>query len=204
MTMIKTARQGFDKDCYETPQWLFDLLDKEFDFIIDACTNDYNENLQDNPFARSLKIKCNSKCMYYLHDALKEWKPQVDHLSEEYKYFLGKDESEYSVFMNPPYSNPGPFLERAWEFSKYMRVVCLVRDDSSTRWYQALVGQTRTGTAYPESFNDIYNSIDTEDISNSLNIIRLPKRLKFEINGEPQGTYNFPCCLMIMDRRGCN
>lgn len=37
--------------------------------------------------------------------------------------------------MNPPYSNPKPFIEKAWEDSKYCKIVCLVKCDPSTKWW---------------------------------------------------------------------
>lgn len=40
-----------------------------------------------------------------------------------------------SAFMNPPYSNPKPFIEKAWEDSKYCKIVCLVKCDPSTKWW---------------------------------------------------------------------
>lgn len=187
--------KDFNKDCYETPQGLFDILDKEFNFIIDACSDEGN-----------------SKCENRLEDAKAEWFHQVTDIFHECELFTTTDYrvpdniddlfDEYSIFMNPPYSNPGPFLERAWEFSKYMPVVCLVRDDPSTKWYKSLVfkDESSTHTFYPESVTHV-ELVKSMLEDNNLVVVRLPKRLKFEINGEPQGTYNFPCCLMIMDRR---
>lgn len=179
-------------DSWETPQWLFDLLNEEFNFLIDSCAT--NEN---------------SKCEYLFKDALKKWdRTLIDNIYCNMEYLENVQLENYAVFMNPPYSNPGPFLERAWEFSKHMRVVCLVRDDPSTKWYQGVISKgeldgTRimqrnaVGTTYwdgKESFGDLYEG-------NIVQIIRLPKRLKFERDGVPGGTYNFPVCIIVMDRR---
>ena len=41
-----------------------------------------------------------------------------------------------SVFMNPPYSKPGPWVERAYGMSQQgSTVVGLLRGDTSTRWF---------------------------------------------------------------------
>ncbi len=40
-----------------------------------------------------------------------------------------------SGFMNPPYSCPKPFIEKAWDDSRYCRIVCLVKCDPSTKWW---------------------------------------------------------------------
>lgn len=41
-----------------------------------------------------------------------------------------------SVFMNPPYSNPTPWVKKAYEESKEGKtVVGLLRGDTSTRWF---------------------------------------------------------------------
>ena len=51
-------------------------------------------------------------------------------------------ESEWKgdrIFINPPYSNPLPWVERAIEESKKGKtVVLLLKHDSSTKWYSKL------------------------------------------------------------------
>lgn len=228
-------------DCYQTPQWLFDLLDKEFNFLIDVCTDSYKGSELET---------FNAKKDYYLSDAKDEWFPQIFEIFHEAELLTssnGRDPdnldevmSEYSIFMNPPYSDPGPYLERAWEFSKYMRVVCLVRDDPSTNWYQNLIQYA--GSLPSHVLTTYWVSKDCPLMhkelrkNHKLHIIRLPERLRFEASFEmlredylkdnpshnvqsiPKTTknfrptedgriecknvYNFPCCIMIMDRRG--
>lgn len=98
---------------WRTPSWLFDELNVEFNFFIDLCAT-----------------KLNSKCEYYC----------VDYLNDLYKHlaidrihnFKGNSNS---CFMNPPYSNPKPFIEKAWEDSRFCRIVCLVKCDPSTKWW---------------------------------------------------------------------
>ena len=206
-------------DCYQTPQDLMDTLDKEFSFVIDACATEDNVEVRNGT---------------YLTDATKDWKEQYLEMVGQYP-----EDSECSVSMNPPYSNPRPFLERAWEFSKHMRVVGLVRDDPSTKWYKNLSqDNVIVGTYYPVSLDNIDLIIKDMYISQEeLAIIRLPERLRFGASEEmmrydydPLGVekipfyvrevlietknfrrtedgkieckhaYNFPCCLMIMNR----
>ena len=41
-----------------------------------------------------------------------------------------------SVFVNPPYSNPTPWVKKAYEQSLMGKtIVCLLRGDTSTRWF---------------------------------------------------------------------
>lgn len=99
------------KDQWETPLDLFSELDREYNFLIDACTSNGN----------------NSKCPFFLKDATLFWnQDNLSSVDSDSPYVEHLDFSDYSVFMNPPYSNPKPFLERAWEFSTEMTVVCLV------------------------------------------------------------------------------
>lgn len=57
--------------------------------------------------------------------------PSMDGLSKEWGT---------STFVNPPYSNPRPWIEKAIEESKRGKtVVMLLRGDTSTRWFHDLV-----------------------------------------------------------------
>jgi phage N-6-adenine-methyltransferase len=94
-------------DCWQTPQAIFDELDAEFHFDIDLCAS-----------------KDNSKCVYYYSE-------EKSYLSEEVLPIT----SRQCAFMNPPYSNPRPFIEKAGEDSKRCKIVCLVKCDPSTRWW---------------------------------------------------------------------
>lgn len=98
--MLTTIRLS---DEWQTPQWLFDELNAEFDFTIDLCAS-----------------RENRKCPLHLEDYLNT---DVIALRNQ------------SSFMNPPYSNPKPFIEKAWADSWYCRIVCLVKCDPSTRWW---------------------------------------------------------------------
>lgn len=109
-------------DNWQTPQDLFDVLDKGgeymgmkfegFNFGIDLCA-----------------IQTNSKCKEWCIDYLKD-RARLGDLSEAFERNLIK-----AAFMNPPYSNPKPFIEKAWEDSKHCKIVCLVKCDPSTQWW---------------------------------------------------------------------
>src|SRR5690606_38537281 len=108
-------------DEWRTPDDLFNILDKGgvyqgikfdgFNFDIDLCAT-----------------KENKKVNYYSSDYL-----NLDLFSIS-GFSLGSL-GIHSAFMNPPYSNPKPFIEKAWEDSKYCKIVCLVKCDPSTRWW---------------------------------------------------------------------
>lgn len=107
-------------DEWRTPQWLFDELNQEFNFDIDLCATAENS-------------KCNWYCDDYLSDC-------VSHIVFNHSYLgfplnLIEEIDIKTCFMNPPYSNPKPFIEKAWEDSKHCRIVCLVKCDPSTRWW---------------------------------------------------------------------
>ncbi|OBX09587.1 adenine methyltransferase [Gallibacterium salpingitidis] len=112
---------SFDKDCYRTPKYVFNWLNKLFKFDLDGCAS-----------------KENALCKHYC-------------TNEEGCCFLtfdpnGYDTPEYgytfkptSIFVNPPYSNPLPFVKRAAELKEqgYL-VVMLLPADKSTKWYQVI------------------------------------------------------------------
>jgi site-specific DNA-methyltransferase (adenine-specific) len=95
-------------DYWETPPELFKKLDDEFAFELDAAANFDN-----------------AKCLAYFN---------------EEDNSLDQDWSGYtSIWLNPPYSrgNIEKFMEKAYrESQKGCTVVCLVRFDPSTQWFQ--------------------------------------------------------------------
>lgn len=99
-----------EKDSWGTPQWLFDLLDREFHFNFDAAAS-YD----------------NGKCNIISSDSLNiPW----------YKG-LGMP-SGGRVWLNPPYSagNIDRFMQKAYEESqKGAVVVCLVPCATDTKWW---------------------------------------------------------------------
>ena len=92
---------------WETPQDLFNELNKEFHFTLDPCAT-----------------RKNAKCGQYLtkrHDGLKvSWS---DYSSR--------------IFMNPPYGREiGKWIKKAWEESqKGALVVCLLPARTDTKWF---------------------------------------------------------------------
>lgn len=107
---------GKASDEWTTPQDCFDVLNAEFDFILDAAAT-----------------KDNRKCFYYfgpdhqnhdLRDALNTvWWPYVDI-------------HHRPVFVNPPYSRCREFIAKAaLEARKGATVVCLVPSRTDTRWW---------------------------------------------------------------------
>ena len=95
-------------DCWRTPNWLFNKLNKEHGpFDIDLCATAEN-----------------SKCEYFHTN-------ETDYLTSEGELLKFRK----AAFMNPPYSNPLPFIEKAWEDSKHCKIVCLVKCDPSTKWW---------------------------------------------------------------------
>lgn len=146
-------------DEWETPQELFDELNKEFNFDIDLCAT-----------------RENSKCDAYY----------VDYLNANY--------IDWDVgFMNPPYSNPKPFIEKAWEDSKHCKIVCLVKCDPSTKWWA-------TFWQYVPNIPRGYRGSKP-----GCEVRFFPKRIKFT---PPKGwegrasSPSFPSALLIFDRRG--
>jgi len=83
--------------------------------------------------------------------------------------------SGHRVFLNPPYSKPDPWTEKAYNESlRGALVVGLLRHDPSTRWWNKW-------------------------IKDKAIVIPIPYRLKF-VNFEtkqPEGSYNFPSAIVI-------
>ncbi len=142
-----------ESDCWETPTSLYDSLNKEFNFIIDLCSNGINS-------------KCYNWSKDYLEDDL-------------------IDLRGYSCFMNPPYSNPLPFIKKAYEDSKLCRIVSLLKCDTSTKAWA------------------VFWDYENNKPKSGVEIRFLPKRLKFERNGVPsKHSANFASVIVIFDRQG--
>ena len=162
-----------DSDSWRTPDALFNELNNEFHFDIDLCAT-----------------KENSKCNVYCKDYLSTL--QVVSVNDGYgwelvgtlKEFI-KDGDVKTAFMNPPYSNPKPFIEKAWEDSKQCKIVCLVKCDPSTKWWAVFWDHNRGP-------------------KNGCEVRFFPKRVQFDppagFEGKASGP-SFPSALVIMDRR---
>ena len=113
------------KDEWGTPQWLFELLDGEFHFDVDAAANEDN-----------------AKCLFRFDDALdRPWyegdDPELIEKLDEVGIPIAR-----TFFLNPPYSagNIDRFMQKAYEESlKGALVVCLVPCATDTRWWNNYV-----------------------------------------------------------------
>lgn len=97
-------------DMWETPQWLFDELNKEFHFEIDVCATIENK-------------KCNNWLGYGPGDIF------TDGLKHNWGNMV--------CWMNPPYGREiGKWVQKAYEESiKGATVVCLLPARTDTRWF---------------------------------------------------------------------
>lgn len=106
------------KQDWETPQELFDSLNKEFDFDLDACADRYN-----------------TKCQNLISE-------ETDCLRVPWNRIGIR-----SVFMNPPYGRGiGKFVKRAYEQSQEgLTVVCLLPSRTDIKWFHdyCLKGEIR-------------------------------------------------------------
>ena len=108
-------------DEWETPLWLFDLLDREFGFDCDVAAT-----------------RENSKCALFMQDAfsLPVWCGYDDH-------FWDDDDCDLYVskfFLNPPHSKIAAFIKKAYEESlKGAVVVCLIPCRTDTRYWHEYV-----------------------------------------------------------------
>ncbi|NBI40187.1 phage N-6-adenine-methyltransferase [[Haemophilus] felis] len=111
----------FDKDSYRTPKYIFRWLDGRFYFLIDGCASEEN-----------------ALCPSYIGKGCKAVAP--DFLTfDPLEQVMETADPMLRIFVNPPYSNPLPFVERAAALMKqgYL-VVMLLPADKSTKWYQVI------------------------------------------------------------------
>lgn len=169
-----------DSDSWATPQALFDELNQEFNFSIDLCATASNSKCDVfgyNYLKNEYYHATNNKHIYTmggLFGAIREF--------YDYEY-------EATCFMNPPYSNPKPFIEKAWEDSKHCKIVCLVPNTIKTCKYIDILDKNQ-GTG---SFRDWKNGIEIRDLA---------RRTKFTHPSKKESSPSFGCMLIIMDRRG--
>lgn len=102
---------SFDKDTYRTPRYVFNWLNKRFKFEIDGCASDEN-----------------TLCELYI--------TKEEDFTNPY-WTLAYPHA--SIWVNPPYSNPMPFVQSAVRLCKEGHlVVTLLPADKSTKWYQVI------------------------------------------------------------------
>lgn len=162
MTIIKLS------DEWQTPQVLFDELNTEFSFDIDLCATYYNAKLE-NFYTDYLNNIMGSK------------------RSKDLEFTLKLNAGVH--FMNPPYSNPRPFIEKAWEDSKYCKIICLVPSAIKTCKYMDIL-DSDNGLA---TFRNWRIGLEIRDMARRTGFVHPEK-----ISSSP----SFGCMLLIMDRRG--
>ena len=138
-------------DEYSTPQWLFDQLNAEFHFHCDAAATEHN-----------------TKCKYHFEDALAHKWYGFDFLRAIYPK---------TFWLNPPYSQIGAFMKKAYEESqKGATVVCLIPSRTDTKYWHEYVMKAQE--------------------------LRFVKgRLKF---GDSKAGAPFPSVVVIFDKARCN
>ena len=139
-----------EKDSWETPKWLFDLLDREFHFLVDAAAT--SDNTHCNLYMASDNQPAHAFCIGNGLTKL-DWTPRCG-----------------NFFLNPPYSagNIDKFMAKALEESqKGAVVVCLVPCATDTKWWHSyamkaqeirfIKGRVRF-VGYDEEGNQVKNS----------------------------------------------
>jgi phage N-6-adenine-methyltransferase len=135
-----------NKDSYETPQDLFDALNSVFKFDLDLCATSRN-----------------AKTTYWCGDIF-------DSFWDKHK------EAFNTAFMNPPYSKPGKFIERALEL-KFKTLVMLLPVDCTTEWWKLLTLVVNDKIEQlPNCCNEF--AVTSKQLEQS-GIFLLPKRVKF-------------------------
>lgn len=100
------------RDMTQTPLYLFRALDLEFNFALDAAA-----------------LPETALCEKYLT-------PDIDALGVNWSDFISPSLRAPWAWLNPPYSNIGPWVEKAIEQQgRGIGTVMLVPQDTSTEWY---------------------------------------------------------------------
>ena len=101
----------FDKDSYRTPRYVFNAMDRRFKFDLDACA-----------------AKDNALCKYYIDKETDITKQST----------IDSIDAGMRIWMNPPYSNPTPFVHAAIKLmiDRDCTVVMLLPADKSTKWFR--------------------------------------------------------------------
>lgn len=101
------------KDEWETPQWLFKLLDEEFYFLLDTCATDKN-----------------CKCAHL-------FTKEMNGLNQNWDIGIT---GHKNVFCNPPFSESAKWIKKAYEESlKGCLVVMLLMVATGTKAWQDII-----------------------------------------------------------------
>lgn len=128
-------------DLYETPPEVFGYWHRLFGFNIDVCAE-----------------PTTAKCPTYMT-------ADLDALTQDWSTIFREGGK---VWMNPPYSNPAPWIEKAIEQSnKGVFVLALLPADTSTKWFHLLTTTPNVTLVYAKG------------------------RIRFLLGGERQGSPKF-------------
>lgn len=193
---IEQKRVDKPSDLFQTPTELFEVIDKHYGPIIwDACCS------KDNCLSKTQKAYCEGyitgqELSWHSYDYLSL---NIREISNDIYHHCQDDINNYStIFMNPPYSSPRKFIEKAWEDSKNFRVICLVKADHSVKWYRNLRKESRWVLQYGPQDNNENTILQYADAINKsrpeLAIIELPERIRFDapISAMMRDASNYP------------
>ena len=100
------------RDRTRTPQWLFEALNAEFNFCLDAAA-----------------LPETALCEHFIT-------PQIDSLKVDWGDFIPPFERSPFAWLNPPYSNITPWTEKCLkEKERGIGSVLLIPEDSSAEWW---------------------------------------------------------------------
>lgn len=134
------------KDLWATPQWVVEGLRK---FAIDEGLirdREYTLDVCANEY--------NAKCPYYIDE-------EMDTLAVEW----GDDQL---CWLNPPYSNVKPFLEKAFaEKGNRNETIALLKNDCSTKWFKYVVEHANAIIFITEGRISFVSAADNQPIGNN-------------------------------------
>jgi len=109
---FRKANPSPEDDCFATPDWLFDRLNKQYNFALDAAA-----------------VSHNTKCPIFIS-------PEMDALKQNW----GKWSNGGAVFCNPPFSTVGKWVEYGWQQAQSgITVVMIVPLWQSQDWFKEYV-----------------------------------------------------------------
>lgn len=192
-------------DSWETPLELMVELNNLYNLLVDACSTELNSKLPCR-FRDIFEINSEADLDYELEQDLVQFASDteyaIDDIYETIHYdnvdaileaqserIMQNYKDEFSIFMNPPYSNVGPFMAQAWKISQWMRVVCLIPANTLTCRYMDILDMHdgKSGLRYWK---------------NGVTVEQLSSRTKFThpVLDSKSGP-SFECCIVVLDRR---
>lgn len=150
-------------DSWSTPQDLFNELNSRFGpFDLDVCANDGN-----------------AKCSTYI-------RPEDDALQQNW-WVVGSN-----AWMNPPYSDPYPWIQKASEEAKKgIKVVCLLKADHTPKWYKDFI--------YDYSKEAFYPGVKRVDLPKRIRFVPPPGLLGKDGKPVKRGSPNYPSMVIIFN-----